>query len=79
MPRHYLSYAKIIEHGTQTRKYEVAGLKEAGYKVNLAKAGLEGLDARYDQLIVDRTLPGFDDLTWVKNCIAQTALCRYCF
>jgi two-component system, OmpR family, response regulator len=61
----------IIEDDKETRDYVSAGLKEAGYTIDSAMDGYEGLhlakEARYDLLIVDRMLPGLDGLTLVKT------------
>ncbi len=61
----------IIEDDKETRDYVSAGLKEAGYTIDSATDGYEGLhlakEARYDLLIVDRMLPGIDGLTLVKT------------
>ncbi len=61
----------IIEDDNETRAYVAAGLKEAGFIVDSAGDGYEGLllakEGSHDLLIVDRMLPHLDGLTLVKT------------
>lgn len=60
----------IIEDDNETRAYVANGLKEAGFTVDSASDGYEGLllakDGNYDVLLIDRMLPHLDGLTLVK-------------
>jgi two-component system OmpR family response regulator len=60
----------IIEDDNETRAYVANGLKEAGFIVDSASDGYEGLllakDGNYDVLLIDRMLPHLDGLTLVK-------------
>ncbi len=59
----------IIEDDDKTAVYVAKGLREAGYTVDLAADGKEGLylaaGGAYDLLVVDRMLPGMDGLAVV--------------
>jgi len=61
----------IIEDDNETRAYVANGLKEAGFLVDSASDGLEGLllakEGNYDLLVIDRMLPHLDGLTLVKT------------
>ncbi len=54
----------IVEDETKTGEYLQQGLREAGFMVDLARDGLEGLllahEDSYDLLILDVMLPGMD-------------------
>ncbi len=60
----------IIEDDEKTAGYVVNGLREAGYGVDRAVDGKEGLylaaGGAYDLLVVDRMLPGMDGLAVVR-------------
>ncbi len=60
----------LIEDDDKTAEYVANGLQEAGYAVDRASDGKNGLflaaDGGYDLLIVDRMLPGMDGLAMVK-------------
>ena len=60
----------IIEDDAKTAGYVANGLREAGYTIDLAGDGKEGLylaaDGVYDLLVVDRMLPGMDGLAVVR-------------
>ncbi len=60
----------IIEDDLETRTFVGKGLQEAGYVIDAASDGPEGLSLaireKYDLLIVDRMLPGLDGLNLVK-------------
>lgn len=69
----------VIEDDKSTREYVSQGLKEAGYTVDEAPDGREGLylatEEKYDALIVDRMLPKIDGLsiiTALKNSGRET-------
>jgi two-component system OmpR family response regulator len=59
----------IIEDDDKSAGYVVNGLREAGYTVDRAADGKEGMylaaDGGYDLLVVDRMLPGMDGLAVV--------------
>jgi two-component system OmpR family response regulator len=61
----------IIEDDEETSAYVSSGLKEAGFMVDSASDGYEGLllakEGSHDLLIVDRMLPHLDGLTLVKT------------
>ena len=54
----------VIEDDAATRSYLVRGLTEAGYVVDTAANGRDGLflaaGEPYDLMLVDRMLPGLD-------------------
>jgi two-component system OmpR family response regulator len=60
----------VIEDDRDTAAYIASGLQEAGYQVDCATNGDEGLSCAvrlgYDVVIVDRMLPGIDGLRVVK-------------
>lgn len=61
----------IIEDDDKTADYVANGLREAGYTVDRAGDGREGLylaggGGGYDLLVVDRMLPGMDGLAVVR-------------
>lgn len=57
----------VVEDDTTTAGYIVKGLSEAGYTVDTAGDGRDGLfqasDGSYDAIILDRMLPGMDGLS----------------
>jgi len=61
----------LVEDNPETRAYVVKGLKEAGYAVDAAVDGLDGLhqatEGRFDLLIVDRMIPRLDGIALVKS------------
>ncbi len=65
----------LIEDDQQAAAYLVKGLIEAGYNVEHAKDGRDGLflalSEPFDLLIVDRMLPGLDGLAIVQALRAQ--------
>ncbi len=56
----------VVEDDAATADYIVKGLKEAGYVVDHAGDGRDGLfhatDGSYDAIVLDRMLPGMDGL-----------------
>jgi two-component system OmpR family response regulator len=62
--------ALIIEDDSTIADFVVRGLKEAGFVVDHAADGVEGLDlartAGYDVVIVDLMLPGLDGMTLIQ-------------
>ncbi len=60
----------VIEDDDQTAAYLRKGLNEAGYTVDRAKDGREGLflatSEPYDLIVLDRMLPGVDGLSIIK-------------
>ena len=61
----------IIEDDNQVASFIRKGLIESGWNVDVADNGKDGLflaaTERYDALIVDRMLPGVDDLTVIRT------------
>jgi two-component system OmpR family response regulator len=61
----------IIEDDTEAADYLTRGLQQAGYVVDYADDGMEGLflanSEHYDILIVDRMLPSLDGLTVIET------------
>ncbi len=60
----------IAEDDVEAAAFLVRGLREAGFAVDVARDGIEGLEfancGRYDALIVDRMLPRLDGLLMVE-------------
>jgi two-component system, OmpR family, response regulator len=60
----------IVEDDTETSCYLARGLREEGHSVDIAPNGEDALELvirySYDIMIVDRTLPGMDGLSFVK-------------
>jgi len=60
----------VVEDDETTASYLVRGLREAGYTVDRAADGREGLymatEGGYDLLVVDRMLPGMDGVAMVR-------------
>jgi len=60
----------VIEDDKKTADYIVKGLSEAGYVVDWAMNGPDGLhlatSGSYDAMVVDRMLPGLDGLSVVR-------------
>jgi two-component system OmpR family response regulator len=61
----------VVEDDKEAARHIVKGLTEAGYVVDHAADGKEGLllaiDRGYDALIVDRMLPGMDGLAMIQT------------
>jgi two-component system OmpR family response regulator len=61
----------VVEDDTETAKYVVQGLEEAGHHAALARDGRDGLfrasGEDWDLLIVDRMLPALDGLAMVRT------------
>lgn len=61
----------LIEDNAETAAYVGEGLGALGHQVEVAADGRSGLtrasDARFDCLVIDRLLPGFDGLTVVRT------------
>jgi DNA-binding response OmpR family regulator len=61
----------IVEDDKKIASFVAKGLKEAGYAVDVAQDGLDGLDlglsAVYDAAVVDIMLPGIDGLTLIER------------
>lgn len=61
----------LIEDDASTAQHVAGGLHALGHVIEIAPDGRTGLamgsDARFDVLVVDRMLPGFDGLTVVRT------------
>ena len=61
----------LIEDDPETSRFVRKGLEEAGYVLDHADDGKQGLllalDAEHDVLVVDRMLPGLDGLSIVRS------------
>ena len=61
----------IIEDDDETRAYLARGLAEAGFAVETAQTGRDGLylatDSGFDLILLDRMLPQMDGLTVLKS------------
>ncbi|MEM1314366.1 MAG: response regulator transcription factor [Pseudomonadota bacterium] len=61
----------IVEDDAETRAYLARGLKEAGFAVEAAETGRDGLylatDSGFDMILLDRMLPELDGLTVLKS------------
>lgn len=61
----------IIEDDAKISSYLAKGLREAGYAVDVAPDGVEGLHLAlvesYDAMIVDLMMPGLDGLTLIER------------
>ena len=61
----------LIEDNAETAAYVGEGLGALGHQVEVAADGRSGLtrasDPRFDCLVIDRLLPGFDGLTLVRT------------
>ena len=61
----------IIEDDEDVASYVKSGLEQAGYTVDVADNGKDGLflatTERYDGIVVDRMLPGVDGLTIIRT------------
>ena len=60
----------VVEDDPAIGRFVVRGLREAGYTVDHAKDGIDGLDAarreRYDAIVLDLLLPGRDGLQVIE-------------
>ena len=60
----------VVEDDPAIGRFVVRGLREAGYTVDHAKDGIDGLDAarreRYDAIVLDLMLPGRDGLQVIE-------------
>ncbi|MFY9708151.1 MAG: response regulator transcription factor [Desulfobacterales bacterium] len=61
----------VVEDDKKIASFVAKGLKEAGYAVDVAQDGLDGLDLGlsgvYDAAVVDIMLPGIDGLTLIER------------
>ena len=65
----------VVEDDKKIASFVAKGLKEAGYAVDVAQDGLDGLDLGlsgvYDAAVVDIMLPGIDGLTLIERLRAK--------
>ena len=65
----------VVEDEKKIASFIAKGLKEAGYAVDVAQDGLDGLDLGlsgiYDAAVVDIMLPGIDGLTLIERLRAK--------
>ena len=65
----------VVEDDKKIASFVAKGLKEAGYAVDVAPDGLDGLDlglsGLYDAAVVDIMLPGMDGLTLIERLRAK--------
>ena len=65
----------VVEDDKKIASFVAKGLKEAGYAVDIAHGGLDGLDLGlsgvYDAAVVDIMLPGIDGLTLIERLRAK--------
>jgi len=65
----------VVEDDKKIASFVSKGLKEAGYAVDVAQDGLDGLDLGlsgvYDAAVVDIMLPGLDGLTLIERLRAK--------
>ncbi|HEX2869969.1 MAG TPA: response regulator [Polyangiaceae bacterium] len=70
----------VIDDSLTTRMLEQSILESAGYEVDLATSGEQGLEKararRYDLLLVDVEMPGMDGFTFVEEIRADPHLAR---
>lgn len=68
----------VIDDSLTTRMLEQSILESAGYEVDLATSGEQGLERararRYDLLLVDVEMPGMDGFTFVEHVRADPSL-----
>jgi len=68
----------VIDDSLTTRMLEQSILESAGYEVDLATSGEQGLEKararRYDLLLVDVEMPGMDGFTFVERVRADPSL-----
>ena len=61
----------VVEDDTKIASFVANGLREAGYAVDLAPDGTEGLhlgaSGSYDAAVIDIMLPGLDGLTLIER------------
>jgi two-component system chemotaxis sensor kinase CheA len=69
----------VVDDSLTTRMLEQSILESAGYDVDLAVSGEEGLEKarrrRYGMFVVDVEMPGMDGFTFVERTRADPALC----
>jgi two-component system copper resistance phosphate regulon response regulator CusR len=67
----------VIEDETKTGEYLLNGLTEAGYIVDVAANGIDGLhmaqEMRYDLILLDVMMPEMDGWTVMKKLGARTS------
>lgn len=65
----------VVEDDKKIASFVAKGLKEAGYAVDVAQDGLDGLDLGlsgvYDAAVIDIMLPGIDGLTLIERLRAK--------
>jgi two-component system OmpR family response regulator len=65
----------VVEDDKKIASFVAKGLKEAGYAVDVAHDGLDGMDlglsGLYDAAVVDIMLPGIDGLTLIERLRAK--------
>jgi DNA-binding response OmpR family regulator len=65
----------VVEDDKKIASFVAKGLKEAGYAVDVAPDGMDGLDhglsGLYDAAVVDIMLPGMDGLTLIEQLRAK--------
>ena len=65
----------VVEDDKKIASFVAKGLKEAGYAVDVAQEGLDGLDLGlsgvFDAAVVDIMLPGIDGLTLIERMRAK--------
>jgi two-component system chemotaxis sensor kinase CheA len=70
----------VVDDSLTTRMLEQSILESAGYEVDLATSGEQGLEKararRYDLLLVDVEMPGMDGFTFVEQIRADPNLTR---
>jgi two-component system chemotaxis sensor kinase CheA len=68
----------VIDDSLTTRMLEQSILESAGYEVELATSGEQGLEKararRYDLLLVDVEMPGMDGFSFVEQARADARL-----
>ena len=69
----------IVEDEPKTGDYLHKGLLEAGFVVDLARDGLDGLhlalSGDYDLIVLDVMLPSLDGWAVLKTCLLYTSRC----
>ena len=71
----------VVDDEAKTAKFLKKGLSEAGFVIDVAANGMDGLqlaqDVDFDLIILDIMLPGLDGWRSLIACVRQTALPRY--